>query len=57
MKKYMKPAMTITEIQSATTILAGSGGGVGNGAPVGKQYTETDVTFSRQSPDFWGDED
>ncbi len=54
MKQYMKPELTISEIQTTVTILAGSGG-VTTGSTVGNNYTETDVTYSRQS-NIW-DED
>ena len=51
----MKPELTISEIQTAVTILAGSGGGVTTDSTVGKEFNGDDVTYSRQS-NIW-DED
>ena len=49
----MKPELTISEIQTTVTILAGSG--VTTGSTVGKEFNGDDVTYSRQS-NIW-DED
>lgn len=54
MKQYMKPELTISEIQTAVTILAGSGG-VTTGSAVGNEFNGSDVTYSRRS-NIW-DED
>jgi len=54
MKQYIKPELTISEIQTTVTILAGSGG-VTTDSTVGKEFNGNDVTYSRQS-NIW-DED
>ena len=56
MKKYIKPVVAITEINTDLHVLAGSGG-VNNGDSVGNSYTYTDVTYSRKSNNVWGDDD
>ena len=55
MKQYMKPVLTITKIQAATTILTVSGG-VATGATLGDSYNTEDVTYSRRGSSVW-DED
>ncbi len=55
MKQYIKPELTISEIQTAVTILAESGGGVTTGSTVGNEFSGSDVTYSRRA-NIW-DED
>ena len=53
MKRYIKPNTDITTVE-LQHIMAGSG--VGNGDSVGKEYTDSDVTYSK-GLDFFTEEE
>lgn len=51
MKKYIKPLTKEIKVNSYNSLLAGSGG-VTSGSPLGNEFYEGDVSYSKESSDF-----
>ena len=47
--------MTVVVVGTSFHLMAGSG--VTTDAPLGNEYTNTDVSYSRSGNDFWDDDD
>ena len=51
MKKYIKPLTKEIKVNSYNSLLAGSGG-VETGSSLGNEYSEGDVSYSKESSGF-----
>ena len=56
-KTYQPPLTKIGMIAGGEPLLAASSGGVYSGAPLGDEYHEGDVTYSRGGSGFWDDKE
>lgn len=58
MKKYIKPQIEIIELEADVPLLAGSGGGVKDGDPLGNEYDEGVESLSLDYDNYsvWDDE-